>query len=78
MAGHIYRKTEIVGTSQAGLEDAINAAISRASQTLKGLNWFEVKEIRGTIGNGRADEFQVTVSIGFRVMSDEELKAEPR
>jgi flavin-binding protein dodecin len=71
----VYRKTEIVGTSQAGFEDAINAAVSRASQTLKGLDWFEVKEIRGSIANGSISEYQVTVSIGFRVMSEEELKA---
>jgi len=75
MAGHIYRKTEVVGTSQAGIDDAIKAAIGRASQTLKGLDWFEVKEIRGNIADGRISEYQVTVSIGFRLMSDDELKA---
>jgi len=75
MAGHIYRKTEVVGTSQAGIDDAIKAAIGRASQTLKGLDWFEVKEVRGNIVDGRISEYQVTVSIGFRLMSDDELKA---
>jgi len=75
MAGNIYRKTEVVGTSQAGIDDAIQAAVSRASQTLKGLDWFEVKEVRGTIADGRISEYQVTVSIGFRLLSDDELKA---
>jgi flavin-binding protein dodecin len=75
VAGHIYRKTEVVGTSQAGIDEAIQAAVSRASQTLKGLDWFEVKEVRGTIGDGRITEYQVTVSIGFRLMSEDELHA---
>jgi flavin-binding protein dodecin len=75
VAGNIYRKTEVVGTSQAGIDEAIQAAVGRAAQTLKGLDWFEVKEIRGTIGDGRVSEYQVTVSIGFRVLSDEELRA---
>jgi flavin-binding protein dodecin len=74
VAGHVYRKTEIVGTSQASMEDAVTAAVSRASQTLKGLDWFEVKEVRGTIADGRVHEWQVTVSIGFRVLSEEELR----
>jgi flavin-binding protein dodecin len=75
VAGHIYRKTEVVGTSQSVISDAIQAAVARASQTLKGLDWFEVKEIRGTIKDGKVDEYQVTVSIGFRLMSEDELKA---
>jgi flavin-binding protein dodecin len=75
MAGHVYRKTEVIGTSQASMEDAVNAAIGRAAQTLKGLEWFEVKEVRGTIRDGRVNEYQVTVSIGFRVMTEDELRA---
>ena len=74
VAGNIYKKIEIVGTSQAGISEAVEAAVHRASRTLKGLDWFEVKEIRGTIADGRIGEYQATVSIGFRVLSDEELK----
>ncbi len=74
MAGHIYKKVQIVGTSQNVISDAIQAAVQRASQTLKGLEWFEVKEIRGTIKDGKVDEYQVTVDIGFRVINDDELK----
>ena len=75
MAGHIYRKTEVVGTSQAGITEAVQAAVNRAAQTLKGLDWFEVKEMRGTIADGRITEYQVTVAIGFRLMSEDELRS---
>jgi flavin-binding protein dodecin len=73
MAGHVYKIIEIVGTSEVSIAEAVRAAVHRASQTLKGLDWFEVKETRGTIVDGEVGEFQATVRIGFRVLSDEEL-----
>ena len=76
MAGHIYKTIDLVGTSEGGVSEAIQAAVSRASQTLKGLEWFEVGQIRGRIDGGKVAEYQVAVKIGFRVMSPEELQAE--
>jgi len=76
MAGHTYKVIELVGTSAEGVTEAIDAAVSRASETLKGLDWFEVGEIRGQISDGRIAWYQVAVKIGFRVMSSEELSAD--
>jgi flavin-binding protein dodecin len=75
MPGHVYRITEVVGTSEVSIAEAVQNAVRRASQTLKGLEWFEVSDTRGTIADGRVNEFQVTVRIGFRLLSDDELKA---
>jgi dodecin len=74
MAGHIYKVIELVGTSQDGVTQAIEEAVSRANQSIKGLDWFEVGEIRGEIENGKPAFYQVAVKIGFRVMSHEELQ----
>jgi dodecin len=76
MAGHVYKTIDLVGTSEVGVTEAIQAAVERAGQTLKGLDWFEVGEIRGHIENGHVAHFQVGVKIGFRVMTPEELSAE--
>jgi flavin-binding protein dodecin len=76
MAGHIYKIIDVVGTSESGVTEAIEAAVQRASQTLKGLDWFEVGEIRGRIGDNHVMEYQVAVKIGFRVLSHEELVAD--
>jgi len=76
MAGHIYKTIDLVGTSEVGISEAVQAAVGRASQTLKGLDWFEVGPVRGRIENGRIAEYQVAVKIGFRVMSHDELQAE--
>jgi len=64
---HIYRTTDVIGTSSESIHGAVRAAVQRASQTLHNLEWFEVKEIRGTIGEGDVDQFQVHVKIGFKL-----------
>ncbi len=67
MSGQVYRVTDIVGSSAEGIDDAVRTAITRAAETLHGLDWFEVTEIRGRIDNGRIEEFQVGVKVGFRL-----------
>src|SRR4051812_39723626 len=47
MSDHVYRVTEIVGTSSQGLDDAIQNGARRAAKTLHHLDWFEVTDIRG-------------------------------
>ena len=67
MADHVYKKIELVGSSQASLEDAIKTAVARAKKTIRNMRWFEVSEIRGQIDNGEVAHWQVTVKIGFTV-----------
>ena len=64
-----YRLTEIVGTSDGSIDDAIAHGITRAAQTLHGLDWFEVVETRGSIVEGHVAQMQVTMKVGFRVDS---------
>ena len=63
---NIYSVSKLVGTSETSIEDAIENAISTASQTLKNLDWFEVVETRGYIENGKVAYYQVALEIGFR------------
>ena len=63
---HTYKITEIVGSSNAGIDDAIRSGIDRAGQTLRNLDWFEVTDIRGSLTNGEVGWFQVTMKVGFR------------
>jgi len=37
MSDHVYKKAEIVGSSKKSIEDAIEGALKRASETLKNL-----------------------------------------
>lgn len=67
MSSNVYRITEIVGTSPTGVDDAITTAVARAAQTLRGLDWFEVSEIRGHIEDGAVAHVQVSLKVGFRL-----------
>jgi flavin-binding protein dodecin len=67
MSEHVYRLTEIVGTSKTSVEDAITNAIERAARTLRNLDWFETSNIRGEIEDGRVAHYQVTMKVGFRL-----------
>jgi len=67
MVDHVYRVTEIVGTSSEGLDAAIRNGISRAAETLRGLDWFEVTEIRGHLDDGAIAHVQVGLKVGFRL-----------
>jgi len=63
-----YKIIELVGTSEKNYEDAINAAISEASKSLKAISWFEVSEMRGGIRDGKVAEYQVILKVGFRLV----------
>jgi flavin-binding protein dodecin len=71
MSEHTYRVTEIVGTSHEGIDQAIRNGVARAAQTLRGLDWFEVTQVRGQIGNGQIEHFQVGLKVGFRIEDED-------
>ena len=67
MSDHTYGISEIVGTSNTSVDDAISGAVTKASKTLRNLDWFEVSNIRGHIRDGAVGHYQVTLKIGFRI-----------
>lgn len=67
MTDNTYKVTEIVGTSTDSVQQAVRNGVSRASRTLRNLDWFEVTEIRGHIENGEVAHFQVGMKVGFRL-----------
>jgi flavin-binding protein dodecin len=67
MAELTYRVTEIVGTSQEGVDAAVRNGIRRASKTLRGLDWFEITQVRGHIVEGEVEHYQVGLKVGFRL-----------
>jgi flavin-binding protein dodecin len=67
MTDRTYRVTEIVGTSKEGLNQAITNGISRAGDTLRHLDWFEVTQVRGQVVDGAPQHFQVGMKVGFRL-----------
>jgi flavin-binding protein dodecin len=67
---HVYSVSEIVGSAPGTIDEAIRNALERAGKTLRHLNWFEVTEIRGQLGDdGSIAYYQVTLKVGFRLES---------
>ena len=64
---HTYKHIELTGSSEAGTDDAIRNAISKASKTVRNMHWFEVVSTRGYIDANTVQHWQVTIKIGFRL-----------
>ena len=65
MSDHVYKLVELTGSSPKGIEDAIENAVAKASNSLHNLRWFEVTDTRGQIVEGKVAHWQVTVKVGF-------------
>jgi flavin-binding protein dodecin len=62
----VYKSVEITGSSEGGIQPAIDNALSKAAKTLRNIDWFEVVGIRGGV-DGETTYYQVTLKIGFRL-----------
>ena len=67
MSDHVYKTVEVTGSSTTTIDDAIQRAVAKASETLRNLDWFEVTSVRGHIEDGKVAHYQVTLKIGFRL-----------
>jgi flavin-binding protein dodecin len=69
MSDHVYKKIELTGSSDVGMQQAIENAISKAAKSIHDMRWFEVIETRGHIEKGEISHWQVTVKVGFTLDS---------
>lgn len=65
MGDHVYKSTELTGSSTESIDEAVRTAIERASKTVRDIRWFEVMGVRGHVKDGRVAHWQVTVKVGF-------------
>ena len=65
MTNHVYKTTELVGTSPESIEDAVKGALARAKKTVRNMRWLEVTQIRGHMEDGELGHWQVILKIGF-------------
>ena len=64
-----FKIIELCGVSEKSYAEATKNAVTKASQTLRNLDWFEVVNQRGFIKHGKVAEFQVGIKVGFRIES---------
>ena len=66
MAEEVFKGVTVVGTSNSSFSHAVHVAIERAQQTIRDLKWFEIKDQRGALREGKI-EYQVTMEVFFKL-----------
>ena len=67
MSNHVYKSLELTGSSTSGIEDAVQRAIAKASESVRNIQWFQVVETRGHVADGKVAHWQVTIQAGFPI-----------
>lgn len=60
----IARTTEIIAAGPS-VEDAVNAGVARATQTLKNVQEVWVESIKGRVEGGKVSEYRVAMKVTF-------------
>jgi flavin-binding protein dodecin len=66
MAESVYKVVELVGTSTESWEKAANAAVARASESLRDLRIAEVSELDLQIEDGQVRAYRAKVKVSFK------------
>ena len=66
MADSVYKIIELVGTSSESWEKAAEAAIKKASKSLRDLRIAEVSQLDMQIKDGKIESYRVKMKVSFR------------
>jgi flavin-binding protein dodecin len=72
MADSVYKVIELIGKSSEGWEQAVAAAVGRASETLRDLRIAEVSELDVQIENGSVVAYRAKVKLSFKYEGSED------
>ncbi len=67
MPDNTYKIIEVVGISDDSIHQAVRNALLKARKTIRNIDWFEVKNTRGSVNKKGEPTFQVEIRIGFRL-----------
>ncbi len=67
MGDKVFKKIRVTGCSDESYAHAIRLAVAKAGESVRGLAWFEVVELRGAVRDGEVAEWQATVDVAFKV-----------
>ncbi len=61
----VARVTKITASSPTGFQDAVEHALSRATQSLRGISGLEVISQKAKVEDGKITEYRATIEITF-------------
>lgn len=63
----VFKKINLIGSSEESFEDAVDDAIERAETTLEHVHWVEVEELGVEMASVESKEYQAEVEIAFEL-----------
>ncbi|MCK5337890.1 MAG: dodecin domain-containing protein [Bacteroidales bacterium] len=66
MTDSVYKIIELVGTSSESWEKAAEAAVKKASKSLRDLRIAEVSQLDMNIKDGKIESYRTKVKVSFR------------
>lgn len=66
MSESVYKVITLVGTSTDSWEKAANAAIAKASESLRDLRIAEIEDLDMQIENGKVKAYRAKVKVSFK------------
>jgi len=66
MTDSVYKRIELVGTSEKSWEDAARKAVERASSSLRDLRVAEIDDLDMVIEDGQVTKYRARVRISFK------------
>ena len=67
MVEKVFKKISVTGCSSESYKKAIENAVEKASESLRGVAWFEVNEFRGGLGADGQIEWQAAIEVAFKI-----------
>ena len=66
----IVKVIEVISTSEIGIEDALQNAVSEVSKTIRNVDSVYVKDIKAHVKDGKISSYGVICNISFRIDAD--------
>ena len=58
---------EVIGISQKGFEDAVDQAVTKASESIKGISGVEVQSFNAKVEDGKVVQYRAALKLAFTV-----------
>ncbi|HUP00628.1 MAG TPA: dodecin family protein [Gemmatimonadota bacterium] len=63
----VHKVIEVMAQSEQGWEEAAQAAVSEAGETVQAIKSIHIKELHGVVENNRITQYRVNVKLTFEV-----------
>ncbi len=68
----IVKVIEVIATSEIGIEDAVQNAVTEVSKSIRNIDSVYVKDIKAHVKDGKITTYGVICNVSFRVNTDDD------